>query len=428
MRTYQETLDYINHLPRLVKRPDHERVLRVLAKLGDPHKKGRYIHITGTNGKGSTASMLSHILSASALRVGLFTSPFIMRFNERLMVDNQPIADDELVLAADVVITAVQTLQAEDADYQLTAFDFETVMAFWYFDHIDVDVAVFEVGIGGRDDSTNVMTPLVSVITEVALDHQKMLGDTLAEIAGHKAGIIKQGVPVVLGPLPDEAQPVVITQAQQLDAPVWQYDQQFATQMLAPIAWGQMFNYRGELGQLKDLAIPLVGDYQVVNASLAITAALLYQQLTKWPIKPREIRQGLAESSWPGRFEKISDEPLIILDGAHNPDGIAHLVTTLKTRFSGTNPQIIAGVLADKAMAPMIAALQQVGTVTLVPVPDTPRSATLADYDALGNTQPSWQEALAMVLEADTDQPIIVTGSLYLVAAVRQTLLGGSDD
>jgi len=177
--------------------------------LGDPQKRGHYIHVTGTNGKGSAANAIAHILEASGLSVGLYTSPFIMRFNERMMIDHQPIPDAELVKAVAVGQQALTQLRQATPDFGVTEFEFITALAFWYFDQKQVDLAVIEVGIGGDTDSTNVITPVVSVLTEVALDHQKLLGDTITAIATHKAGIIKPHVPVVTGNLVPDADAVV---------------------------------------------------------------------------------------------------------------------------------------------------------------------------------------------------------------------------
>ena len=190
---YTESVAYIHSFPRLAKTGDHRRILTLLHALGNPQQQGRYIHVTGTNGKGSAANAIAHVLEASGLTVGLYTSPFIMRFNERIMIDHEPIPDAALVKAVAFVRTALERLQQQQADFNVTEFEFITALAYWYFRQRQVDVAVIEVGIGGDTDSTNVITPVVSVLTEVALDHQKLLGRTITAIATHKAGIIQTG-------------------------------------------------------------------------------------------------------------------------------------------------------------------------------------------------------------------------------------------
>ncbi|TLQ50273.1 bifunctional folylpolyglutamate synthase/dihydrofolate synthase [Lacticaseibacillus casei] len=424
---YSESVAYIHSFPRLAKTGDHRRILTLLHALGDPQKEGHYIHITGTNGKGSTANAIAHVLEAGGLKVGLFTSPFIMRFNERMMIDHKPIPDDELVQAVAVARAALDDLRTAQPDFNVTEFEFVTALAFWYFRQRRVDVAVIEVGIGGDTDSTNVITPVVSVLTEVALDHQKLLGNTIAAIATHKAGIIKPGVPVVTGDLVPEAAAVVAAKTQSTGSQWFRFGRDFTVPKAKLHGWGQRLAYQDEDGSLADLTVPLVGDYQQRNMAIAIKTAKIYAQVTDWPLTARDIRQGLAASRWPARLEKISDSPFIVLDGAHNPDGIKGLVVALHELFSGP-VTVIAGILADKDYASMADMLTRAfATVYLVPVPGTPRALPEAGYQRLheGQLKNSWQAALAASLDADPDQPIVITGSLYLAAAARQTLLEG---
>ncbi|KRM72489.1 bifunctional folylpolyglutamate synthase/dihydrofolate synthase [Lacticaseibacillus brantae] len=429
MQTYDETLAYIHDFPRLAKTGDLHRIERLLEALDHPESQTSFVHVTGTNGKGSTANMISHILEASGLTVGLFTSPFIMCFNERLMIDHQPISDDDLVRLTDQVKTALTHIQDAEPDFIVTEFEFVTALGLLYFAQQAVDVAVIEVGIGGLEDSTNVILPKVAVITEVALDHQNMLGDTLSEIARHKAGIIKAGVPVVTGDLVPEAMRVVEQTVKTKHSQWLALNRDFSTEAHRLHSSGQEFKLRDAEGTLPDIALPLIGQYQIDNAAIAIEAAKVFAQGQQWPLNAREIRRGLSVSQWPGRFEVINDDPIIILDGAHNPDGIDHLTTAVKTWLPQQPVVVIAGMLADKAFPAMAQRLATLGPLYLVPVPDNPRAATGSDYDSLeaGTTMPNWQSALAEAMTIP-DGVILVTGSLYLVAAVRQTLLGESGD
>lgn len=430
MTTYAESVAFIHHLPRLAKSSGHERIKALLAALGNPEKGQRYVHVTGTNGKGSTASAIAHILEASGLTAALFTSPFIMRFNERFMIDHRPIPDDDLVAATTVVHKALKQLQADQPKFAVTEFEFITALAFWYFHAQKVDVAVIEVGIGGLTDSTNVLTPVVSVITSVGLDHQKLLGNTITSVATHKAGIIKAGKPVVTAALPADAMAVVKAQVAKTNSAWLAYGRDFGTKQEKLAGWGQSFTYFDEDGKMPELQLPLVGPYQLSNAAVAIKAAKVYAQATDWPLRTSEIRRGLARSTWPGRMEKISDDPLIVLDGAHNPQGIKALVSALDQVFHAQPMTLIAGVLKDKDVTQIVDLLAKTHhRLFLVPVPDNPRASQLTDYPAARGVQDfsSWQEALAAHMANYADEPLVITGSLYLVAAVRQTLLGGEE-
>lgn len=428
LKTYDETVAAIHALPRLAKTGGHERILALLHALGDP-QHDRYVHVTGTNGKGSTASGIAHILEASGLKVGLYTSPFIMRFNERIMIDHQPLPDADLVAASAAADAALARLRATSPGFAVTEFEYVTALALWYFHRQQVDIAVIEVGIGGDTDSTNVIMPLVSVITSVGLDHAKLLGNTIASVARHKAGIIKPGRPVVTAALPHDAMIAVQRRVAATKSQWLILGQDFGTAHAALDGWGQRFDYQGADRALTGVRIPLVGPYQVANAALAITASRIAAQAMNWPLQPKEIRHGMLANTWPARMEKLSDDPLIVIDGAHNPQGIAAMLSAVQQALPQQRVTLIVGVLGDKDIKAMIAELEQSGVrLWLVPVPDNPRAEKLADYpdaDRL-RTFGSWQEALAAHLDEYPDEPVVLTGSLYLASAVRQTLLAGA--
>ncbi|MFD1483701.1 bifunctional folylpolyglutamate synthase/dihydrofolate synthase [Lacticaseibacillus baoqingensis] len=426
---YQTSVTYIHSQPRLAKDGSLERIDALLAALDHPEHGQRYVHVTGTNGKGSVANGIAHILEASGLSVGLFTSPFIMRFNERIMIDHQPLLDARLAQAATITRNALENLQAQNADFVVTEFEFITAMALWAFRQAAVDVAVIEVGIGGKEDSTNVIMPKVAVITSVGMDHQALLGNTLTSIATHKAGIIKPQVPVVTGVLPEAAQAVVAARVQATGSTWWQSGRDFSAGAGHVFDWGQRFDYQDADGKMPAVEVPLVGTFQPGNMAVAIRAAKAYATLSDWPLTPREIRKGLAKSVWPGRMEKISADPLIILDGAHNPQGIQALITTMTQLFGAQTVTVIAGVLKDKDVTTMVDALGRGRhRLWLVPVPDTPRATAVQDYPAGIRHFDQWQQALATHLQNHADEPLVITGSLYLVAAVRQALCGQEED
>jgi dihydrofolate synthase/folylpolyglutamate synthase len=429
--SYAEALTHIHSLPRLKRSNTRAELRAALAHLGHPERQGHFIHVTGTNGKGSTSNAIAHILQASGATVGLFTSPFIMRFNERIQIDGRPVSDEDIRRAAGQVQTAIDDLRVQEQAFALKEFEFVTCMCFLIFADRGVDLAVIEVGIGGTHDSTNVIMPEVSVLINVALDHTDILGDTVAEIAHEKAGIIKPGVAVVIGKLPEDARREVIARVQTVGAAsLAEFGQDFtATGTPDAQSFSEHLVYRDADGKLSGLEFPLIGSYQAQNAAVAIQASKQMAQRLQLPLTNADIKRGLAAASWPVRMERISAEPLIVLDGAHNPNGIAAALSTLR-RVQADSVTLIVGILADKAMGQMLAQLADFGArVILVPVPNNPRAATAADYKAAGASDwpvMDWHEALAYTLHEEPDSMIVIMGSLYLASAVRQELLGDS--
>jgi dihydrofolate synthase/folylpolyglutamate synthase len=429
--SYAEALTHIHSLPRLKHSNTRAELRAVLAHLGHPERQCHFVHVTGTNGKGSTSNAIAHILQASGATVGLFTSPFIMRFNERIQIDGRPVSDEDIRRAAGQVQTAIDDLRVQEQAFALKEFEFVTCMCFLIFADRGVDLAVIEVGIGGTHDSTNVIMPEVSVLINVALDHTDILGDTVAEIAHEKAGIIKPGVAVVIGKLPEDARREVIARVQTVGAAsLAEFGQDFtATGTPDAQSFSEHLVYRDADGKLSGLEFPLIGSYQAQNAAVAIQASKQMAQRLQLPLTNADIKRGLAAASWPVRMERISTEPLIVLDGAHNPNGIAAALSTLR-RVQADSVTLIVGILADKAMGQMLAQLADFGArVILVPVPNNPRAATAADYKAAGASDwpvMDWHEALAYTLHEEPDSMIVIMGSLYLASAVRQELLGDS--
>lgn len=431
---YQSALTYIHTRPRLHKEANLDRMQQLLAALGNPQQDQHFIHVTGTNGKGSVVNLLSCLLEATGLKVGRYTSPFITRFNERIAIDQVPIPDAQLVLITQQIEQAVLLLQKKDPGFAATEFETITAMMFSYFKTQAVDIAVVEVGIGGLYDSTNVLRPELSVITSVGLDHQALLGQQLTDIARHKAGIIKAHRPVVIGKLPEEAQAVIAATATRLKSPLIQNgrDFQFSDAKNLP-TWGQQLTFNQANLQLRQLQIPLMGDYQLDNTAVAIAAYLNYLAQHHLPVDILTIKRGLKRASWPGRFEKVNDEPLIILDGAHNPEGIQQLIKTMQHQFHGRDIRILFGALGDKNLDQMLPPLKKIAQpLILTTVPDNPRAASQAQYAQIDDSidfETDWPVALARLL-ADTsvDDVIIITGSLYLISAIRQYFKGAITD
>ncbi|AUI78266.1 bifunctional folylpolyglutamate synthase/dihydrofolate synthase [Lactiplantibacillus pentosus] len=431
IETYSDALAFIHGRTKFKKAPTLQRMRQFLHELGDPQLQVHGIHVAGTNGKGSTVANLRELFMADGLTVGTFTSPFITRFNERISVDGTPISDTDLVELVQQVQPVVAKLDATLESGGPTEFEIITAMMFLYFAAQPIDIAIIEVGLGGLYDSTNVWTPAVSVITTIGYDHMQILGDTLTAIATQKAGIIKPQIPVVVGKLPAEAQDVMVQTAADQQAPLQTLDVDFTTKLLAPQGWQERFNFDGLDEHFKDLTTPLLGDYQVDNAAVALAAYLTYHQQTQVPVSASDVKKALAGTQWPGRFERLNADPLIMIDGAHNEPAITELAATLRERFGQQTVYVIFAVLADKQHQQMIQTLGALPNVHLLLAqfagPNAKRQAT--DPSTLAAEMPSghsaavfdnWQAALMQALqEMSSDDVLLLTGSLYFISDVR---------
>lgn len=429
---YTDALNFIHGRTKFKKSPTLDRMRLFLRKLGDPQNKLNYLHITGTNGKGSTVAMLREILMASGLNVGTFTSPFIVRFNERISLNGRPIPDDELVEITRQVALVVDQLDATLPEGGPTEFEIDTAIMFLWFAKQQPDVVILEVGIGGLYDSTNVVTPLVSGIVTVGYDHMRVLGDTLADIAHQKAGIIKPRVPVVIGKLPSSARQVIIADARRKAAPLWENGQQFIVSKINKHQLQNEIVYDGLDLHHARFKLGLLGDYQVDNAAVAVTMAQLYFKQCRLPIDVKAIKKGLANTRWPGRLEVVNEAPLVILDGAHNLPGIQALTTTLREDFGNHDVYLLVAILADKQYQLMLGELASLPNVHLMltsfsgPGPQRPSAdlkETIKDITTRWpiQTTDAWQEGLAkLAREASADDVILITGSLYFISEVRQ--------
>ena len=436
---YESALEYIHAVQWAGHKPGLSRTRTLLAALGDPHKKLRFVHVAGTNGKGSTAAMLASCLQAAGYRVGLYTSPFINRFNERIQVNGEQIPDDALVRLVERVRPAADAM----ADVP-TEFEIITALGMLWFAEEKCDIVVLEVGLGGRLDSTNVIdAPEAAVIARIGLDHTKLLGTTLAAIAGEKAGIVKPGSAVVSWPQDAEAMAVVEQAAAAAGDTLTVPD--FACLNVGPVDWGasgapaRAFSY----GRFADLRTKLLGSYQPANAALAIevTEAL---RTHGWAIDDDAVRQGVAGAAWPGRFEIVragEGEPTIVVDGGHNPQGARALVDSLADVFPGRKPVFIMGVLEDKDYPAMLETVMPLVGGFVAVTPDNPRALSAdrlarairwTGQDVLGcsahmrpHVARDMADALAKARElAGADGLICAFGSLYSVGALKEQLEG----
>lgn len=434
IESYAEALNFIHGRTKFKKIPTLDRMKLFLERLGNPQKGLKYVHVTGTNGKGSTVAMLRAVLMETGLNIGSFTSPFITRFNERIALNAKPISDEDLTRFARKVEPVVQQLDQELPTGGPTEFEIDTAIMFCYFAEKQPDLVLLEVGIGGLYDSTNVITPLVSVITTVSWDHMKYLGDTLAKIAHQKAGIIKEKVPVVIGRLSPSAHQVIMEEATEKNAKVYELGKDFSARKInhnvikAEIIYdgGQLHHFRSNLG--------LAGDYQVENSAIAITTVQIVLKKLGIPVVAADLKKGLALTQWPGRMETVINEPLVLLDGAHNLPGMQALVKTIHDDFSDREVYVLVAILADKQYELMFGELASLGNVHLMvtnfagPGPQRPSAnltTTISEFKTKHPIQvaENWQTGFVKLSqELAADDVMIITGSLYFVSEVRKNL------
>lgn len=426
----EETIAWIHERTKFGIRPGLIRIDEILNRLDNPQNKLKTVHIGGTNGKGSTTTFLRCLLEEQGLRVGTFTSPYVECFNERIAINGEHISDERLVELVAAIKPIIDDMDTVESLKNAVEFEILTAIMFQYFLEEKVDIVLVEVGLGGTYDCTNVITPLVSAITTIGYDHVDILGDTIEEIAAQKAGIIKENVPVVVGKVEDAAFEVISAYAKKMNSPVFRYQEDFTSKYIQPDSeWGEFFNYRSNELDLSHVVISLLGKHQVDNASLAIRMYELISKELELPLSSKDIVKGLKKAFWPGRMEKISDEPLIVLDGAHNDHAMKVMVNNLKTEFKGQHIHAIFGALSTKDISAMVKDLTSVPNLDLkVTAFDYPKAFTKEQYEELGLTAfTDWREALAESLKELTgDDLILVTGSLYFISQVRETLLGGN--
>ena len=415
-----EALAYIHGLYRKGSIPGLHRMQEMMEKMGNPQKKLKFIHIAGTNGKGSTAAMTASILTKAGYKTGLFTSPFIYRFHERMQICGEQISDEDVVAMVEYTKGFAETM--EDIT---TEFEFVTCMAMEYFARQQCDIVVLEVGMGGLIDATNIIdTPEVAVVTNIGLDHTDFLGDTLEKIAANKAGIFKEcGHAVVYRGTPGvEAVYEQICAEKNISLRKADFD---SIQLISHGLEGQVFS----CGSRKDLVLPLLGDHQLHNASVVLSIADTLVDLG-WNITEAQIRDGIRDVSWPGRFDIVSRNPLFIIDGGHNPQCIDALVKNIADYLTGTRLIALVGVLADKDYGEMFRPVMEYVTEFVCVTPDNPRklpAAELAEHLQRAGAQAvacaTVAEGVAKAKElAGIDGAVLCFGSLYTIGDIKDAV------
>ena len=418
MLNAQQVIDAIHGSYQTGSKNGHRNVLTLLDSMGVTMKTP-YIHVAGTNGKGSTCAMLASVLKAAGYKVGLYTSPFLQHYQERIRLDGVPLADDLMVKYGNPLVQAAKEMERR-GDF-VTPFEMGTALAFAAFDGEDCDVAIIEVGMGGRLDPTNIIQPICCAITAIGLDHMGFLGNTLEEIAGEKAGIIKANVPVVCYPAQESVRRVFFQAAAEKNATLIQLDESAILQAEGDM-YGSTVTYQ-LAERWADVRISLPGQYQQRNA---MTVMALVEELRKqgYVLTKDAVRKGLAEAVWPARLEWAGQ---VLIDGAHNPQGVAALVEYVDAYLADRRRVLLSGVLADKLQPEMLGQMVHIARDIVTVTPDTPRALSAADYaaalnDCGGNAAPAMnlKEGLQRALElAGEDGVVVAAGSLYFAGALR---------
>ncbi len=478
--SYNETINYLYNLQKHGIKFGLSNISRLMSALDNPHESFLSIHVAGTNGKGSTSAIIASILKTAGLKVGLFTSPHIVSFTERIRVNSKEITEEEVVSLTDEIRKKISSfgklrMHSEPVELSPTFFEVVTAMTLLYFKRKNIDIVVIEVGMGGRLDATNIITPEVSVITNISYDHREFLGDTLKEIANEKAGIIKKGIPVVSSLQNVEAEDVIKTVADEKGSPLFIYGKDFKGILKSSNLEGITFDYFDRTTILENLFLSLVGEHQLVNSCIAIKAAIIalkgcYRlQVASCRSKDEKhstfnvhhltnfVRDGLKNVKWPGRLEIVRKDPPILIDGAHNPAAAIALSKALEKNFLGRYKRIILilGIMGDKDIKGIMEPLLPLASEIILTSPDYERAASparLADIAAsLGFPEariaPTVRDAIEMAIEdsytlhvtscklkdnknstletynSKLNSPLIViTGSFYTIGEAKEAI------
>ena len=416
----EQSLNYIHGLYRKGTKPSLNRVRQLLGMLDDPHKKLKYIHIAGTNGKGSTAAMTASILQKAGYKTGLFTSPYIYRFNERIQIDGKQIPDETVCR-----LTERLSALAAQMDEMPTEFDFVTAMAMVYFAAEHCDIVVLEVGVGGALDATNIIdTPEVAVITNIGLDHTDLLGETVEEIASVKAGVFKDGGSAVIYRASPSVEQVYESVCREKNVQLKKAD--FDSLVLhSHDLTGQVF----DCGSRKNLQLPLLGDHQMHNAAVVLAVIDTLKE-KGYAISEQNIYDGMACVTWPGRFDIMHKDPLFIIDGGHNPQCIDAMVKNIRDYLVGRRLIVLTGVLADKDYGEMFRPVMPYVQKFMCITPDNPRKMPAQELAAYLQQAGAQAEAFDTVTEgvrhamaqAGSDGVVLCFGSLYSISDIRMGL------
>jgi dihydrofolate synthase/folylpolyglutamate synthase len=439
--SYREAVDWITGLTSLGIRPGLERMNRLLAKLDHPERRLKFIHVAGTNGKGSTCAYLARVLLQAGYQVGTFTSPYISSYRDRIQFNGQNIEEETLLAIVNEIKPHVDEM-AETEFGPMTMFEVSTAIAIQYFARVVYpDFVVWETGLGGRLDVTNVVHPIVSVITNVGHDHMDILGDSLEKIAAEKAGIIKAGVPVISGAAQPEAVEVLKRTAAEKKATLYLLGEQFRYEPVRSQLDEQTFHFSGPFRAIRDVTITMNGAHQMTNASVALMTLEVLRQYYAAILEDEDLLEGMKRTQWAGRLEMIRREPALLIDGAHNPEGAESLASALRNTYRYEKLHLMMGMLSNKNHKDYLRHILPIVDTLIITEPDFRKKMNASDLADLAETilrdigkevipivEPDWKKALDRLTAVTKPGELgVVTGTLYLISDVRSWILHRSD-
>lgn len=414
---YLDSLHWIHERTKFGIKPGVKRMKWMLDKLGNPEEKIQAVHVVGTNGKGSTVSYLREALVANNYEIGTFTSPYIVTFNERISINGTPITDDELVELVQIVKPISERLESETDLGPATEFEIITLMMFVYFGtgH-PVDFVIIEAGLGALNDSTNVFQPIMTVLTSIGLDHTNILGDTYMDIAREKAGVIKPSVPLVYAIKPKDALHFVREVVEKNYNKGLELDRDFHV-----LSDDTEFTYRYGSYELENIQLKMIGQHQHENAALAITTLIEMYQRGMIQLNFNTMIDAIEHTTWSGRIEKVQEEPLILIDGAHNRESIDALVDTLKQYYSDKKIDVLFAAIDGKPIGKMMNSIEEIANRFYVTTFDFPKALPIdAVYDYLEHHHIEKVQDYPQFIEQYDGELLVVTGSLYFISEVRK--------
>jgi len=440
-RTYAEAVNWITSLIAVGEKPGMKRMEAFMEKLGHPERRLKFIHVAGTNGKGSTCAYLTRVLVQAGYDVGTFTSPYLEKFTDRIRYNGENISDEELLRLAN----QVKSIADEIALTELlapTMFEVTTAIALLYYATVTYpDYVVWETGLGGRLDPSNIVTPVISVITNVGHDHMDILGNTLSQIAAEKAGIIKPGVPVVSAVDQPEVIETIARIAKERKSTLYLAGKQFRYETTTSEPDRQVLQFEGPFRKISDVVITLNGAHQVTNAAVALMTLEVLRQYYALIVDDDDLYKAMRETEWPGRLELVSREPRILLDGAHNPEGAEALASALKNIYAYRRLHMMVGMLTTKNHLGYLRHILPLVDTLIITEPEWRKKVTAAELAELAASlrqqtgrdvevivEPNWRQALDQLIAlTKQDDLAVVSGTLYLISDVRTRIKNRSD-
>ncbi len=441
LESYEDARDWITGLVPFGIRPGMERIQRLMEAFGNPERRLKFIHVAGTNGKGSVCAYLTSVLLRCGYDVGTFTSPYITKFTNRFQYNGMDIPEETLLQLSNELKPHVEAIAQTELGSP-TMFEVSTALAILYFAKVSYpDFVVWETGLGGRMDVTNIVSPIISVITNVGHDHMDILGDTIEAVTHEKAGIIKPGMPVVSAVSQPEAIAILESTAKTANSSLYLLGQKFSETPLDIRENEQTFRFNGLFRDIEPLTITLNGAHQRTNAAVAVMTLEVLRQYYALIVEDDDLMQGLRDTAWPGRLEMVQTSPRILIDGAHNPEGAETLAAALRDTYKYERLHLMMGMLANKNHLDTLRHILPLVDTLVVTEPDFRKALPAGALTELVQTireqlgysfelivEPNWKQALTRLQTLTSDADLaVVTGTLYLIADVRSQLLYNMD-